>query len=199
MENANSQSLGTHTTLVFFPSHIFSLLHSNRLTNVPWKFTLDVGSRGSKRKVAEYDAETVCTCFHPELLLTVYRCNPSVWGKWKHYSKYNDLAILPGICCSSTLSLHFSFRAASASFLFPDYSSKPHLTASPPKCTHTSSTNSSPSAPPPSYKQLIFCSTTALMDALRLEASQPRDIHLLECHTPARQKIFVMCTPIFLQ
>lgn len=65
--------------------------------------------------------------------------------------------------------------------------------------THTLSSGSPPSAPPPSYKQLIFCSSTALMDALRLEASQPRDIHLLACHTPARQKIFVMCTPIFLQ
>lgn len=59
--------------------------------------------------------------------------------------------------------------------------------------------DSSPSAPPLSYTQLIFCSSTALMDALRLEASQPRDIHLLACQTPARQKIFVMCTPIFLQ
>lgn len=51
MENANSRSLGTDTTLLFFPSHTFSLLHSNRLTNVPWKFTLDAGSRESKRKV----------------------------------------------------------------------------------------------------------------------------------------------------
>lgn len=74
MENANSQSLGTHTTLVFFPSHTFSLLHSNRLTNVPWKFTLDAGSGGSKRKVASAEcyAETMCTCFYPELLLTIY-------------------------------------------------------------------------------------------------------------------------------
>lgn len=30
----------------------------------------------------------------------------------------------------------------------------------------------------PSYEQLIFCSRGALMDTLRLEASQPRDIHL---------------------
>lgn len=52
MENANSQSLGRRTTLLFFPSHTFSLLHSNRLTNVPWKFTLDAGSGGSKKKVA---------------------------------------------------------------------------------------------------------------------------------------------------
>lgn len=65
--------------------------------------------------------------------------------------------------------------------------------------TPPASTGPSPSAPPPSYKQLIFCSSAALMDALRLEASEPRDIHLLARHTPAWQKIFVMCTPIFLQ
>lgn len=68
MENANSRSLGTDTTLLFFPSHTFSLLHSNRLTNVPWKFTLDAGSRESKRKVAAAgkrlcDVEEVCILF----------------------------------------------------------------------------------------------------------------------------------------
>lgn len=52
MENANSQSQGTlHSTLLFFPSsHTLALLHSNRLTNVPWKFTLDAASEESKKK-----------------------------------------------------------------------------------------------------------------------------------------------------
>lgn len=77
MENANSQSLGTRTTLLFFPSHTFSLLHSNRLTNVPWKFTLDAGSGGSKRKVAAAEKRLKCDdveavhTFYPELLLTI--------------------------------------------------------------------------------------------------------------------------------
>lgn len=58
-----------HHSPLFFPSHTSSLLHSNRLTNVPWKFTLDVGSKGSKRKVAaagkrlEFDVEVVCILF----------------------------------------------------------------------------------------------------------------------------------------
>ena len=47
-------------------SYTFSLLHSNRLTNVPWKFTLDAGSRESRGKVTaaaeglEWDAEAAC-------------------------------------------------------------------------------------------------------------------------------------------
>ncbi len=60
MENANSQSPGRRNTLLFFPSHTFSLLHSNRLTNVPWKFTLDAGSGGSKRKVAAAEKRLKC-------------------------------------------------------------------------------------------------------------------------------------------
>lgn len=39
--------LGSRTTLPSFPSHTFFLLHCNRLTNVPWKFTLDAGDEGS--------------------------------------------------------------------------------------------------------------------------------------------------------
>lgn len=72
---------GDMHSLLFPLSYL--LLHSNRLTNVPWKFTLDAGSRRSKskRKVAaaerrlECDVVAVCTLFfffYPELLLTIY-------------------------------------------------------------------------------------------------------------------------------
>lgn len=81
MENANSQSLGGGHYSPLFPLS-YLRLHSNRLTNVPWKFTLDTGSRGSKRKVAaaaaaerrlQCDVEAVCPLFNPELLLlTIY-------------------------------------------------------------------------------------------------------------------------------
>lgn len=50
----------THYSPLFFPSHTFSLLHSNRLTNVPWKFTLDAGSGGSRRKVAAAEKRLKC-------------------------------------------------------------------------------------------------------------------------------------------
>ena len=62
-----------YTAVLFFffffsSSHTFSLLHSNRLTNVPWKFTLDAGSGGSKkgrwwrlRKGWSVNIEVVCT------------------------------------------------------------------------------------------------------------------------------------------
>lgn len=51
MENANSRSPGIRSTLLFFPSPTFSLLHPNSLANVPWKFILDAESRENKRKV----------------------------------------------------------------------------------------------------------------------------------------------------
>lgn len=73
----------THYSPLFFPSHTFSLLHSNRLTNVPWKFTLDAGSGGSRRKVAAAEKRLKCDVeavffiyifIYPELLLllTIY-------------------------------------------------------------------------------------------------------------------------------
>lgn len=35
-----------------FPSHTFSLLHSNKLTNVPWKCTLDAQCGGEVKAAA---------------------------------------------------------------------------------------------------------------------------------------------------
>lgn len=155
------------------------------------------GKVAAAEKRLKCDVEATRMLLYPELLLTIYWCNRSVWGKWKHYSRYRDLGELPAICLSCLSYCFFLLRLHQHPFI-PGLFQQSSPTATRTD-THTSSTNSSPSAPPPSYKQLIFCSTTALMDALRLEASQPRDIHLLACHTPARQKIFVMCTPIFLQ
>lgn len=49
---------GDMHSLLFPLSYL--LLHSNRLTNVPWKFTLDAGSGRSKRNEAAAERRLEC-------------------------------------------------------------------------------------------------------------------------------------------
>lgn len=74
---------GDMHSLLFPLSYL--LLHSNRLTNVPWKFTLDAGSGRSKRNEAAAERTLECDVaamrtlfffFNPEMLLTIYSYSP---------------------------------------------------------------------------------------------------------------------------
>lgn len=102
---------GDMHSLLFPLSYL--LLHSNRLTNVPWKFTLDAGSGRSKRNEAA--AERRLECDVAAMYTLFFLIQRWCWqfthiafrDKVKHYSRCGGLGVVLDICCTPTLSSPF--------------------------------------------------------------------------------------------
>lgn len=136
-----------HCSPLFFfpPSHTFSLLHSNRLTNVPWKFTLDAGSGEVKKEGGgSWEKVEVWICkrcahfvFHPESLLTgdvasLLKANGNITEDAEVWLCFRALAVHLLCLLLSLLKLH-------QHVFFESWSSRPQISQK----THT------PRAPAP--------------------------------------------------
>lgn len=115
----------THTILYSPLSYL--LLHSNRQTNVPWKFTLGVKGRWQQLR----DGGSAVKAWRPFLfssrVVVDSRAAQPVRDEVKHYSRCGALGVGLGTGRSPTLSSSLLFKAAQASFLFSVYSHSPLL------------------------------------------------------------------------
>lgn len=133
-------SLRTHTILYSPLSYL--LLHSNRQTNVPWKFTLGVKGRWQRLRdagsyVKAWRSFLFFSFFFISRVVVDYLAVQPVRAEVKHYSRCGALAFGLGTGCSPTLSSSLLFKAAQASFLFWVYSHSPALQLVASEQTHT--------------------------------------------------------------